>query len=183
MKEPYLLVTAISYFLTITVSREKRGVKRNCRRYPACKQTRSHKVGKQKVLRLQEQRRKLLSHSDSPFSLVTPSPHRDYKDVAALRGPSNPPIPIREIRVESRQVKKSFLAKQPKHHHHHPLPAPLPPSSSWQSGGTTADPIWSNIKAEGVRKKPKWQTVRGSLKDPTSAQTAWTMSTAEHVTF
>lgn len=158
-------------------------MKRNCRRYPACKQTRSHKVGKQKVLRPEEQRRNPLSHSDGSFSLVTPSPHRDYKDVAALRGPSNPPIPIREIRVESRQEKKSFLAKQPKHHHH---PPPLPPFHLRPAGRATGrlqTQFEATSKWRRLEKKPKWQTVRGSLKDPTSAQSAWTMSTAEHVTF
>lgn len=39
-----------------------------------------------------------------------------------------PPIPIREIRKESRQVQSSFLAKQPKH--------PPSASSSWHSRAT-----------------------------------------------
>lgn len=138
----YLLVKGISYFLTITLSKEK-SVKRN--------NNRSHKPCKQKT-RMKKQNGSVYSIITSPavqfrglkgnrtkcgeenhsviwvYSiLLTPSHHCDHKDLAALRGPSDPRFQLE--RLERSQDKCRRVLSQT---------TQTPPftSSSWHTRAT-----------------------------------------------
>ena len=113
------------------------------------------------------QKRNPLSHSANS-ALLTPSHHRTVTTkIWQLSGdPSDPPIPIREIREESRQVQESFLAKQPKT----PPPPPPPPAGIPEQ----QDDCRLNLEQHqsGGYRGPKWlnsSRVRVNYKEPDSS--------------
>lgn len=82
------------------------------------------------------------------------SPHHDHKDLAALRGPSAPLIPIRKIREESRQEQGSFLTKRAT------LTSPLLPhlvQLAYQSNRATADSLRATSKK---LETTKWELLK-----------------------
>lgn len=90
----YLLVKGVSFFLTIKQEKRVwRGTTANMEHDEGWKQERSAGVWRQIGPKT-----KPLSHSDNSV-VLTPSISYDYKDLTALRGPADPPTPIRGTSV------------------------------------------------------------------------------------
>lgn len=102
---------------------------------------------------------KPLSHSDNSV-LLTPSPHYDYKDLAALRGPSDPRFQLERL---ERSRDKSRRVSWPNN--------PNTPFHLIQLAEQQDDcGLNSKQHQSGGYRKPKWQTAQGS---PLATQRTW----------
>lgn len=148
----------MSYFLTITLRRKKECEEELLPSHTPCKQTRSVNPLGMKTTGIcwgleakRTKNEKPLSHSDNSV-LLTPSPHYDYKDLAALRGPSDPRLQLERL---ERSRDKSRRVSWPNN--------PNTPFHLIQLAEQQDDcGLNSKQHQSGGYRKPKWQTAQGS---------------------